>query len=292
MRWLVLFFVLLTASVVAAQPDRPSPFPGDGASSLGVLIDGTSGFLQPRTTVAIRALEVGQVVGCPLEEGDRVQVGDVLYQLDDSALQAELAIARHRAARTSERDAAAAELAVKKRRYDTLTRLQSDGHSGGEELARARADYELALAARDAATEQTTSASLEVARLQTQLDRRTVRAPVDGTVIDLSLGVGETMAASETAIATIVDTSQLQATFYLPAESAVQLASGAEVSLLIQPPGRAVVPVAATVRYVSPVTDAESGTVRIRVDLDNADDRYRSGTRCRLSLPSRDRLRF
>jgi hypothetical protein len=38
------------------------------------------------------------------------------------------------------------------------------------------------------------------------------------------------------------------------------------------------------VEFVSPVTDAESGTVRVKVLLKNTDGQYRSGVRCEIDL--------
>ncbi len=38
------------------------------------------------------------------------------------------------------------------------------------------------------------------------------------------------------------------------------------------------------VEMIAPLTDAESGTVRTKVRVDNPDGRFRSGERCRISL--------
>ena len=39
-----------------------------------------------------------------------------------------------------------------------------------------------------------------------------------------------------------------------------------------------------TVDFISPVTDAESGTVLVRIRVDNADGRFRSGERCKIHV--------
>ena len=39
-----------------------------------------------------------------------------------------------------------------------------------------------------------------------------------------------------------------------------------------------------TVEFISPVTDAESGTVRVKIRIDNPDGKYRSGERCTLEF--------
>ena len=44
-------------------------------------------------------------------------------------------------------------------------------------------------------------------------------------------------------------------------------------------------PLSAAVEFIAPITDAESGTVLVKVRLDNSPGSYRSGTRCTLQLP-------
>ena len=280
MRWLMLLpsFLLMVASVAAA---------GDPLA-----LDQTAGFLEPVQTVRLTAPEAGRVTLRPVDEGSRVAAGDLLYQLDDAAIRAQLAIAEHSAARTSDRDAAAAELAVKKRRLDTLLRLEADGHSGGEELARAQADFALATASVTAAEESMQAAKLEVARLQVERDKRQVRAAISGVVTHLPLEVGETAIRSDEPVAVLVDIRTLRATFYLPAATAVPLAEGDDVQLAITPPAGATRYAVAAVTYVAAVTDAESGTVAVRVTLDNEAGHFRSGSPCRLVLTPADPLRF
>ena len=43
-------------------------------------------------------------------------------------------------------------------------------------------------------------------------------------------------------------------------------------------------PVKGAIDFISPVTDAESGTVRVKVRIDNPQNKYRSGQRCALQL--------
>jgi multidrug efflux pump subunit AcrA (membrane-fusion protein) len=44
-----------------------------------------------------------------------------------------------------------------------------------------------------------------------------------------------------------------------------------------------------TIEFISPVTDAESGTVRVKVRMDNRSGLFRSGQRCSLQLPDSTR---
>jgi hypothetical protein len=40
------------------------------------------------------------------------------------------------------------------------------------------------------------------------------------------------------------------------------------------------------VEFISPVIDAESGTIRVKVRVNNSENRVRSGERCTLRLPN------
>ena len=39
------------------------------------------------------------------------------------------------------------------------------------------------------------------------------------------------------------------------------------------------------ISFISPVTDAESGTVLVKIRVENPKGRFRSGARCKISLP-------
>ena len=45
-------------------------------------------------------------------------------------------------------------------------------------------------------------------------------------------------------------------------------------------------PTDGTIEFVSPTIDAESGTVRVKIRIDNSRGEYRAGERCRLAIPT------
>lgn len=241
---------------------------------------GVPGFLEPLRTIRVASLEAGGIVERPVAEGDRVDAGAVLLQLDDAVLRASLAIAEHEAAATSDRDAAAAELAVRRRKLETLQRMAVDGHSGGEELARAQADHELGLARVRAAEERATAATLEVQRLQVQLARRTVVAPVDAVVSELPFEAGEAVSRPGETVAVLVQIDRLRATFHVPASAAASLRVKQSASVRVGDET-----IVGRIAMVAALTDAESGTVRVRVTLPNDEGQFRAGTACSLVLP-------
>ena len=91
---------------------------------------------------------------------------------------------------------------------------------------------------------------------------------------------GEFLSITEPKLFTVVRLDRLRAKFYVPAEVAHRFSKGHRVTLAGQTDEK---PLAGEVEFVSPVTHAESGLVRVDVMLDNRDGRLRSGQRLTLS---------
>lgn len=276
--------------VVAEDAWRPAPTAmsfGDVLSTRSSDADGrivVPGFLEPYLTVRIASPQAGTVQARPVGEGDTVSVGTLLYQLDDAELRAALAIAEHDASRTSQRDSAATELGIKKRRLKSLESIASAGHSGGEELARAKADVQLAEANLRGAEETAAGLALEVARINTELAKRQITAPVDGIITMLGVECGESVGKPGEAVAVVVQLDRLKATFYVPTSEAMSLNEGDSVPVHVRRGDAQSRRAVGTVDYVAPITDAESATVRVRVVLANTHGQFRSGSACDLVL--------
>jgi len=105
---------------------------------------------------------------------------------------------------------------------------------------------------------------MNLKQIEAQLERRIVRAPISGTVLELPRQVGEAITASESQVATIVTLDQLRVRYFLATERAVGLRRGQ------------------TIEVNFPVTDSKSGTVRVELLIDNREQEYRSGLRCLL----------
>ncbi len=117
---------------------------------------------------------------------------------------------------------------------------------------------------------------LEVKRIETQLQRRTIRSPIDGVITEIHREPGEFLSITEPKVFTVVRLDRLRAKFYIPAENAHRFSKGHRVKLTGHTDEK---PLAGEVEFVSPVTHAESGLVRVDVTFDNRDGRLRSGQR-------------
>ena len=237
------------------------------------------GFTEPAQTIAVAAAENGIVQEVRVELGQAVKKGDILGTLDDDLLKATLNIAQLKADSTAAIDAAKAELNVKQQRLTALNDINRNGGGSREELSRANADAEFARAKLKAAEEALAADRLEVKRTEVQLQRRTIRSPIDGVVTEIHREPGEFLSITEPKVFTVVRLDRLRVKFYVPAEVSPRFSKGQRVKLAGQTDEK---PLTGDVDFVSPVTHAESGLVRVDVMLDNRDGRLRSGQRLTL----------
>jgi multidrug efflux pump subunit AcrA (membrane-fusion protein) len=107
-------------------------------------------------------------------------------------------------------------------------------------------------------------------------------APIDGVVTVLHKETGEFVAPTDPHILNLVQLDKLLGVFSVPAPQATRLKAGEKLAVQLVDSSASV---PGAVESVSPVTDAESGTVRVKVCLDNPKGEYRSGQRCTLRFP-------
>lgn len=248
------------------------------ASAAGGQVEG---FTEPYQTIDIAAPESGIIERLHVSQGSRVRQGDVLATLDDDVLEASLELARARAAATGRTDAARIELKRRSERSDKLQMLAREGHATAEEVEQARANVALGEAELLAVEETQQLNQLEVKKSAAEVERRQLRTPIDGVVTRLHREPGEFVAANQPQVATVVRLDRLRVKFYLTTDQAVSLQEGDVVELSYPESGHRG---RGHVEFVSPVTDADSGTVRVEVVVDNPQGTYRSGVRCAIRL--------
>ena len=254
------------------------------AADPGELVEG---FTEPYRTVEVAAPEGGTIEDLPVKQGQAVKKGEILAILDRDVLQASLEMAKAKTESTAKMEAAKIELAIKQRRLDNFYRL-GKSNSSSEEVERARADVDLAQTQVLAAQEELKQNQLEQKRIQVQLDRRTIRSPIDGVVTRLHREVGEFVQLNDPKVATIVDLGRLRIVLHPPTRLVETIVTKQKLSFQLL---RFDTIVQTEVEYVSPVTNADSGSVRLEAILDNTSGQYRSGMRCGLVREERSAVR-
>lgn len=250
-----------------------------GARASGEQVDG---FTEPFLTTNVATAETGVVISVSAREGEVVKKGQVLATLDNDIHLALLAIAAEQMKAAGKLESAQAELELQERKLDKLKTLREKGLARPEELERTRTDVAIARAQVLAMKEDLAVRKLEHEKTRLQLDRRTIRAPHDGVISSLHKQEGEFVAPNEPILFTLVQLDPLLASFSIPSQLVGTFRLRQKV--LVQIEGSSV-RAQGVIDQIAPVTDAESGTVRIKVRIENPKGLYRSGERCTLSLP-------
>jgi RND family efflux transporter MFP subunit len=240
---------------------------------------GNEGFTEPRYQILVAAPETGIVKDVLVQEGDRVKAGQVLGILDDDILEANLAIARKAKESLGAIQSAKAELSLKEDRLKQFEELRQRNHASAEEVERAAMEKEVAQARLLAAQEAQEVKELEFRRAEVLLARRRVTSPIDGVVIEVHKDQGEFVSPTDAVMFTVVQLDPLLATFSVPAPMASALVNGQSAAVDFETGGQQAL---GRLVYVSPVIHAQSGTVKVKVEIPNESGKYQSGQRCRL----------
>ncbi|GAB6049084.1 hypothetical protein JCM19379_29160 [Methyloparacoccus murrellii] len=158
----------------------------------GTFIAGSGIIEAQNRNVAIGAALPGLVQTLSVKVGDQVRAGTVLFSVDDRDARAVLAMRRADLARAR---AAVAEASAGLTDAQTLQRLAeavTDRRAiSAEELERRRNAVLIARARLDSARAQVQQAEAQLAAAETNLDRLTVRAPMDGEILQVNIRPGE-----------------------------------------------------------------------------------------------------
>ncbi|MEO1524685.1 MAG: efflux RND transporter periplasmic adaptor subunit [Planctomycetota bacterium] len=245
-------------------------------SGIGIEYDG---FTEPKFNILVAASEMGRLETVNVKVGQRVKKGQLVAKLDDE-LQEQAAVgAKIRAEMRGEVEAAQAEAAVMQLRVEQLRSLADQQMARPYELKRAIADWEIAKKQVMAAQEQIQLRQHEWARYETQFQRRRVLAPMDGVVAKIFHAPGEYISPSDPAVIRLLVLDEIYAVFNVPVDEAEGITVGSAVSVHVSSLRKGLT---GQVETVSPEIDGESGTVEVRVLLDNRDGKLRSGDRCQM----------
>lgn len=238
------------------------------------------GFTEPFRSIELSSDESGAIATMAVEEGQLVNTDDVIATLDSRVQKLQLEIATHLA--TSKSQLVAAEKTYQKRKEiaQRLTKLKARGHASDSELIRADMELSIADAKLMATREEAAVREIEQRRAQAELDRRTITAPFGGLISKIHRREGEYLSPLRPEIVTIIKVDQLLATFPVPSSMISQFEVGKEIELRFES-GRTVV---ARVYSVSVQTDAQSGTIEVKLVFDNFEGETRSGEMCTLNI--------
>lgn len=254
-----------------------------------------AGAIEARQLVSVGARVSGQIEQLAVTLGQDVKVGDIIAQIDAQEQENELLKAR---AALAQIDAQiAAKTAGLRKAETTLARQQQLGAAelvSKEALENIAAEVDVIKAELAALAAQKSSAEVSVDQSQLALERATVTAPIDGTVVAIVVEEGQTVSAAQNA-PTIVKIANLD-TMVIKAEiseaDVVRVAAGqpASFSILGDPNAR----FEAVVRDVEPAPQQLASNDTIPADqaiyynglleVDNPDRTLRIGMTAQVSI--------
>ncbi|WP_417484097.1 efflux RND transporter periplasmic adaptor subunit [Maricaulis salignorans] len=283
---LMWFFVTPPAPAPAAAPvttaitttTTPSPAaPAAPAPRTSGLV--ASGYVVARRQATISAEITGRIRDVLVEEGTRVEVGQVLARLDDTRALIQLDLLQSQlnaaSARIRSLDAQLAEARLVATRAADLA-ARNIGPQANVSATQAQVDSLTAQLA--AARSDRAAAAVMLVSQQDLIERHIVRAPFAGIVIAKNAQVGEILSPASagggftrTGVATLVDMDSLEIEVDVNEGQIGRVTPGQRVEARLDayPDWR----IPAHVEAIIPTADRARATIQVRVAFDERDDR-------------------
>jgi len=270
-RWILLIVVILgllagVARIVSNRSQQKNEL--DKSSQISQIIDlfsndtlilknqtltidlPVSGTLRAVNTAIVKARVAGEVIQLRVREGDRVNKGDVLAQIDPREFQQKLVQAEQQA------DSARSQIDIAKRQFDNNKALVDQGF-----ISKTALDTSSATLAGAQATFNAAQAAADVARKS--LEDTFLKAPISGQVSARLVQPGE-RAAIDSRIIELVDVSQMEVEVALSPSDASQVRVGQTGQLSIEGYEK---PVQAKVQRINPSLQAGSRSVLVYLQI-------------------------
>lgn len=221
----------------------------------------------------------GQIAKLPVKKGDRVQAGQVLLELWNDDVRAQLTLAeRDVVASRARADEACVAAAVSKRESERLTSLVARSLVAIDTAERAKGQADSSEAACRAATQNIQVAQARIQQAKASMERTLLRAPFAGIVAEINGEIGEFVTPSPVGIPTppavdVVDTSCIYVAAPIDEVDAPRIREGMQARVSLDAFRDRIF--AARVRRVAPyVLDVEkqARTVEIEAELQDIAD--------------------
>jgi len=221
------------------------------------------GTVEADQSVAVRAEVSGVLQKISFREGDMVQAGQLLFQIDASVPQAEVDKARANLARDQ---AAANESSAQARRLESLAAKE---YVTQQEYAQAVAQEQAAIA-----TVRADQAALK--SVQAQLGYARITSPISGRAGILNIKQGNLVsAASTTPLVTINATRPVMVSFSVPQQQLQAIREQQRTHVLaveVRRDAREAVLTKGTLAFIDNAVDTQTGTIRMKARIPNQDE--------------------
>lgn len=272
--WWFLVQPRLSAVVVELDTARRPPSMAAANSVLDA-----SGYVVARREATVSSKLTGKVLEVLVEEGMRVEPGQIVARLDAATQRAQLDLAKAQvvAARAALVETEA-QLRAAKLARDRLRDLAARQLTSTASLDTAEADFDTLAARLETGRENVEVAGRNVALTRDALDNMTIRAPFGGMVVSKNAQPGEMISPvsagggfTRTGICTIVDMDSLEIEVDVNEAYIQRVTSGQRVSATLDAYPDWQIP--AEVIAIVPTADRQKATVRVRIGFLERDER-------------------
>ena len=236
----------------------------------------SSGFITARRMATVSAETMGLITQVNVEEGMRVEQGQVLATLDDALATVNLQLAEAQIVVLEARKQSL--LASMQEAERNNKRVNDNEYSSDAEKTRALSELQSLTASLQSAEADVQVARLEVKRQSERLADHTIRAPFGGVVTVKNAQPGEIVAPSSagggftrTGICTIVDMDSLEIEVDVNESFIGRVYPGQPVEARLDAYPDWIIP--ASVIAIIPTADRAKATVQVRIKIELSDSR-------------------
>jgi RND family efflux transporter MFP subunit len=249
------------------------------ASSNGAAVLQATGYVVARRQANVSAQIIDTVTQVAIEEGQRVQKGQVLARLDPTAYQAQLDSAKAQYA-AAQAGVVKARATLKQDRENAarMNAVVARGYVSRQDAQQANTLVATDTAALHAAQKQAQAAEDQVQAAKVNMEYTVIRAPFAGVITDKSAEVGEIMSPYTAGgggiaggIATIVDMNSLEVDVDVNEAYISRVTPDMPVEAVLDAYPDWKIP--AHVIAIIPSADKSKATVKVRIALDQKDPR-------------------
>ncbi len=238
-----------------------------------------SGYVTARRQATVSSKVTGKVVEVCLEEGMRVEEGQVLARLDATNIMVSFKLAEaQRSSATAALAETKARLKVAELEFKRTADLAKDKVASQSDFDRAKADAEALQAHLEQQQAEVEVADRQVAVWRQQLDDMIIRAPFSGIVVTKNAQPGEMISPvsagggfTRTGIGTIVDMNSLEIEVDVNESYINRVKPGQAVAATLDSYPDWKIPT--KVIAIIPTADRQKATVKVRIGFDALDNR-------------------
>ncbi|MEH6628457.1 MAG: efflux RND transporter periplasmic adaptor subunit [Motiliproteus sp.] len=238
-----------------------------------------SGFdclIKPHSLADVSTREQGVISELLVDRGDLINKGQIIARLDSDIEEVTVKLAKSRAELRAEISEKRKDVEFAKRELKRIKELHTKGAVSSQNLDEAATNSARAQLQLQQVLHRKKVAMIELERATRFFQRRTIKSPIDGVVVDRKISLGESV--DNRPILQVAEVNPLNVEVIVPVDYFGQIRITMQAEIRPVYPGAAVH--TASVTVVDRIVDPASDTFGVRLELDNPGLSIPSGVRC------------